>query len=59
MSTTDISTECVLGAVTEKAKAHMKREAEATAKEKAESSKSNKDVVLQMHKSATDIYPRH
>ena len=43
-------TECVLGSVTDKAKAHMKRQAEEMAKEKAASAKNNKDIALQMHK---------
>jgi len=40
--------ECVLGTVTDKAKAHMKREAEHMAKEKAEASKKKTDFVLSM-----------
>jgi len=41
-------TECILGTVTDKAKAHMKKEAEAAAKAKAEASSKKTDVVLSM-----------
>jgi nitrate reductase (NAD(P)H) len=40
--------ECILGTVTDKAKAHMKKEAEAAAKAKAEASTKKTDVVLSM-----------
>jgi nitrate reductase (NAD(P)H) len=42
------SAECILGTVTDKAKAHMKKEAEAAAKAKAEASTKKTDVVLSM-----------
>jgi nitrate reductase (NAD(P)H) len=40
--------ECILGTVTDKAKAHMRKEAEAAAKAKAEASSKKTDVVLSM-----------
>ncbi|KEQ57611.1 uncharacterized protein M437DRAFT_79565 [Aureobasidium melanogenum CBS 110374] len=40
--------ECILGTVTDKAKAHMKKEAEAAAKAKAEASNKKTNVVLSM-----------
>jgi len=40
--------ECILGTVTDKAKAHMKKEAEAAAKAKAEASNKKTDFVLSM-----------
>ena len=40
--------ECILGTVTDKAKAHMKKEAEQLAKEKAEASKKQTDFILSM-----------
>ena len=42
------SAECILGTVTDKAKALMKKEAEAAAKAKAEASSKKTDVVLSM-----------
>jgi nitrate reductase (NAD(P)H) len=42
------SAECILGTVTDKAKAHMKKEAEAAAKAKAEASSKKTDFVLSM-----------
>lgn len=42
------SAECILGTVTDKAKAHMKKEAEAAAKAKAEASSKKTNVVLSM-----------